>query len=113
MSRTTPSVSVAAPDSAAAESIKAAVDNSAVVQIDYNALAEKYNAAQTGSILLVVIPKSYRASNMARVLAGRGLSEGVDFRVSRVTRDEHGNLLPVKDRPLAVFKLTDTNLRVI
>lgn len=107
------------PDSEHHEGIAAAVQHSDGLYergrqvIDYNALAEKYNEAPIGTVILLALPSSYRIANMVRVLAGRGLVKDQDFVAVRIVRDMAGKHLPPGDRAVSITKVSTAEIRVI
>lgn len=115
MSEFNVAVAIVPPSDENFDKVKQAATHSRSVKIDFNALAEQYNAAEVGAVLLISVPKTYRAGNFGKVFAGpgRGLTEGEDFTALRITRDENGNSLPMGKRPVAVTKLTAKKMGII
>jgi len=81
--------------------------------LDYNKLAERYNAAAPGTVILFQPGVGYKLYNIKRVLGNRGLVLGKDAVVEWLKRDKHGSSIPVRDRPVAISKLIASYMRVI
>lgn len=79
----------------------------------YNEVALAYNLAAVGSILLVPLPRHIRMFNLKQVMLGRGLREGADFMLARMTHDTDGNALPRANRPTKLKKCSAKNVRII
>lgn len=84
---------------------------------DYNRLAEAYNGAEVGAlILLPLYGKRARVSNVTKVLLHRGIeaNKGArDAEVFRLREDEDGKAIPVDERPLAVRKLSRKQMQFV
>lgn len=73
----------------------------------YDDLADKYNAADVGGIIVTELPRTKnRVGNLANVMENRGLVRGLDFYAAVVRKDAEGNSHPVPDRKVAIKRLT-------
>jgi len=97
--------------------VKRALDSTrSRAPLDYNILAEKYNKAEPGSVVLFMPEGSgYTLGNLKRVVVGRGLTVGAtgDVLVEWLKRDKYGSSIPVRERPMALTKLTAAHMRII
>ncbi|WP_367372188.1 hypothetical protein [Pseudomonas lini] len=78
----------------------------------YDSLALRYNKAEPGDLLLVVLPNQPSTSNLRKIFGLRGMKEG-DYRLFRPMRDERGQRFPKNKRPLVLQRLTDNVMRVV
>ena len=79
-------------------------------RVDYPALAERYNEAGKDTILLLKLSSRIRVGNIATVLARRGIKRKVDYDITRLKRDANDVPIPVDLRPVAIKKLTSTEM---
>ena len=91
---------------------------------DYNKLADAYNDAPVGSVILIKMPPSTKTNNVVKVLNGRELNSKVsksetgeevapDFSIKRLIRDAKGVSIPADRRPLALTKNSDAKMRKV
>ena len=78
----------------------------------YDSLALRYNKAEPGDLLLVVLPNQPSTSNLRKIFGARGMKEG-DYRLFRSMRDEGGQRLPKNKRPLVLQRITDNVMRTV
>jgi hypothetical protein len=74
--------------------------------VDYPALAERYNEAEKGTILLLKLASHLRLGNIATVLARRGIKRKEDYEITRLKRDTNDVPIPIDLRPVAIKKIT-------
>lgn len=79
-------------------------------RVDYHSLAETYNGADKGTILLLKLHPRLRISNIAKTLTRRGLARRIDYEMARLKRDANNTPIPVDLRPVAMKKLTDKEM---
>lgn len=80
--------------------------------MNYNDVAIEYNKAPVDSYIDIGNQRSH-IGNLIKVFNGRGLKNGRDYDLHRITTDSEGHELPRKQRTVAVHKLTDTEMRTI
>jgi len=81
--------------------------------IDYNEVADLYNNAEVGSILILPESQHLKTSNVVRVLTNRGLS-AAEFEVFKARIDADGRSInEPSDRPVGIRKLTSGQMKVI
>lgn len=77
-------------------------------QMDYNELAEHYNKAAVGAIILLTeLPPKYMPRNLTLNLVNRGLRAKIDFRTRRLNTGPDGAAYPADSRPIGIIKLSD------
>ncbi len=77
-------------------------------RFNYDNLAEEYNRATVGSILILNYSSQLKSSNVVRVVEGRGLQTKLDFTVNKATRNTRGQKLDESDRFQMITKLSET-----
>lgn len=105
-------IEVISPDAEQYDQVSATVRQRNEYNIDYNELAENYNKAQVGSILLIKAGLGIRTNNVISVIKNRGLEYKVDFQASKLTKDTTGSKIAPENRPIAIVKVTDTQMAV-
>lgn len=91
-------------------SIDTAVNNPAK-KFDYNQLANAYDKAEVGSVLILGESHHLQTSNVITVIVARGLANKTDFTMNKAIRDTNGKRLVREDRNLLMTKLTDTPMQ--
>ena len=82
--------------------------NRRVSQEFYNEVVQAYNDISVGSIMIIPLPEHIKYHNLRNILKNRGLEIHEDYRISRQELDGEGNLLPVKDRPAKLKRISAT-----
>lgn len=104
---------VVSPSDDEFEGIKSNVAERAAYKIDYNELAETYNDAEIGSIVLLEAGLKVRANNLIAIVKGRGLAYKKDFTAGKLMKDNEGNSIAPSERPIAVTKMTNKKMGLV
>lgn len=106
-------IKVVKPTSEYYEAVDKAVRKQDNLKIDYDQLAEEYNAVEEGSIILIKRSYTVKLGNLARILQGRGAIRDLDYTLVRLKFSSDGACIPAGKRPIAIKKLTPTQLRKV
>lgn len=79
----------------------------------YDQLLVEYNKCEVGSIMIFDLPDTIKFFNLRNVFSGRGLVVGEDIVVARQEFDADGELLPNRNRPVKIKKLSKTEAKII
>ena len=104
------------PDSEEYQEVFNATDtkvNNPAERFDYNELADEYNSAAMGSILIMPDSSRLQSSNVIVVLNNRGIDNKVDFRANKAMRAADGTPLPAEERNILIRKLTEKPMRKV
>lgn len=103
-------IEVIEPDSGEFEKVSESIRHRSLYNIDYNELAENYNKAAVGSIILIDAGASVRTNNVIATIKNRGLKYKVDFHASKLIQDTTGAKISPEERPIALVKQTEKEM---
>ena len=112
MSKVKSNLEVIQPSDKSFSDVSKAIENRTAFNIDYEQLAENYNEAAVGSIVLIDTGGFIRTHNVNAVIENRGLKRGLHFDSCKLLKDSEGNSIPVDSRPVAITKLKNKNMVV-
>lgn len=105
-------ITIISPGTGAHKALKeSALESKASSTPIYNLIAHAYNKAELDGF--ITIPGSVHSSNLKRVLENRGLANGEDYEIVRLTKDKEGRPLPKASKAVLLHKLSANLMRVI